>query len=122
MQLRESSVIQTSDQAGGTFAPEGVVTPVFFETSNKVQLFLLPLRDWENPATNDYSLIDIDRHRFFKSGSGAIIDVKGDSTMKTGDVISDFALKDQNAKFHNLSAYKGKRVLLSFRPLAWTPI
>jgi peroxiredoxin len=33
-----------------------------------------------------------------------------------------FTLKDQNAKVHSLSDYKGKRILLSFRPLAWTPI
>jgi peroxiredoxin len=34
----------------------------------------------------------------------------------------DFSLKDQKGKIHSLSEYKGKRVLLSFRPLAWTPI
>ena len=33
-----------------------------------------------------------------------------------------FLLKDQNGKSHSLADYKGKRVLLSFRPLAWTPI
>ena len=34
----------------------------------------------------------------------------------------DFVLKDQKGKSHRLSEYKGKRILLSFRPLAWTPI
>ncbi len=34
----------------------------------------------------------------------------------------DFLLKDQNGKKHSLSDYKGKKILLSFRPLAWTPI
>jgi peroxiredoxin len=33
-----------------------------------------------------------------------------------------FSLKDQNSKIHDLTDYKGKRVVLSFRPLAWTPI
>ena len=34
----------------------------------------------------------------------------------------DFALKDQNGKMVRLSTFKGKKVLLSFRPLAWTAV
>ena len=34
----------------------------------------------------------------------------------------DFVLKDQNGKTVRLSSFKGKKVLLSFRPLAWTVI
>jgi peroxiredoxin len=34
----------------------------------------------------------------------------------------DFALKDQNGEVVRLSSLRGKRVLLSFRPLAWTPV
>jgi peroxiredoxin len=34
----------------------------------------------------------------------------------------DFSLKDQNGKVVKLSTLKGKKVLLSFRPLAWTPV
>ncbi|HJX35343.1 MAG TPA: redoxin domain-containing protein [Dehalococcoidales bacterium] len=34
----------------------------------------------------------------------------------------DFSLKDQNGKIVKLSALKGKKVLLSFKPLAWTSI
>ena len=34
----------------------------------------------------------------------------------------DFALKDQNGKEFKLSQFKGKRVLLSFHPLAWTDV
>lgn len=34
----------------------------------------------------------------------------------------DFVLKDQNGKTVRLSSFKGKKVLLSFRPLAWTPV
>jgi peroxiredoxin len=34
----------------------------------------------------------------------------------------EFALKDQNGKIVKLSALKGKKVLLSFKPLAWTSI
>lgn len=33
-----------------------------------------------------------------------------------------FKLKDQNGKIVKLSSLKGKKVLLSFRPLAWTPV
>jgi len=42
--------------------------------------------------------------------------------MKLGDVAPDFTLKDQNGKEFRLSAAKGKRVLLSFHPLAWTKV
>lgn len=41
---------------------------------------------------------------------------------KVGDVAKDFVLKDQNEKEFKLSEYKGKRVLLSFHPLAWTGV
>jgi peroxiredoxin len=34
----------------------------------------------------------------------------------------DFELKDQNGTAVRLSSLKGKKVLLSFRPLAWTPV
>ena len=34
----------------------------------------------------------------------------------------DFALKDQDGKTVRLSSLKGKKVLLSFRPLAWTSV
>lgn len=34
----------------------------------------------------------------------------------------DFVLKDQNGEPVKLSDLKGKKVLLSFRPLAWTPV
>jgi peroxiredoxin len=34
----------------------------------------------------------------------------------------DFTLKDQNGKSVRLGAFKGKKVLLSFRPLAWTTV
>ena len=34
----------------------------------------------------------------------------------------DFALKDQNGASVQLSDFNGKRILLSFRPLAWTPV
>ena len=41
---------------------------------------------------------------------------------KTGDKAKNFALEDQNEKMFTLSDLKGKRVLLSFHPLAWTPV
>ena len=34
----------------------------------------------------------------------------------------DFTLSDQNGKNVKLSSLQGKKVLLSFRPLAWTPV
>jgi len=39
-----------------------------------------------------------------------------------GDLAPDFSLKDQENKEIRLSDLKGKRVLLSFHPLAWTPV
>ncbi len=43
-------------------------------------------------------------------------------TVKKGRKVNDFTLKDQNADDFNLAGCQGKRVLLSFHPLAWTPI
>ena len=39
-----------------------------------------------------------------------------------GSKAPDFILKDQNGKTVRLSSLKGKKVLLSFRPLAWTAV
>ena len=39
-----------------------------------------------------------------------------------GETAPDFILKDQYGKDFKLSDYKGKKVLLSFHPLAWTGI
>ena len=39
-----------------------------------------------------------------------------------GSQAPDFRLKDQNKKIAKLSRFKGKKIILSFRPLAWTPI
>jgi peroxiredoxin len=39
-----------------------------------------------------------------------------------GSKAPDFALKDQDKKTVRLSKFKGKKVLLAFRPLAWTPV
>jgi peroxiredoxin len=36
--------------------------------------------------------------------------------------LKDFKLNDQNRQDFLLSDFRGKRVLLSFHPLAWTPI
>lgn len=41
---------------------------------------------------------------------------------KVGDEAEDFTLKDQNEKEFKLSQFQGKRVLLSFHPLAWTGV
>jgi peroxiredoxin len=41
---------------------------------------------------------------------------------KAGDKAPDFNLKDQNEKKFTLSDFKGKWVLLSFHPLAWTGV
>jgi len=42
--------------------------------------------------------------------------------VKLGDTAPDFSLKDQNGEEFRLSDYRGKKVLLSFHPLAWTSI
>ena len=42
--------------------------------------------------------------------------------LKTGDKAPDFSLMDQNKKEFKLSDFIGKRVLLSFHPLAWTAV
>lgn len=44
------------------------------------------------------------------------------SPIQKGEVAPDFILKDQNGNDFRLSEQKGKRVLLSFHPLAWTDI
>jgi len=42
--------------------------------------------------------------------------------IELGSKAPDFTLKDQHGKTVKLSGFKGKKVLLSFRPLAWTAI
>jgi peroxiredoxin len=39
-----------------------------------------------------------------------------------GSQAPDFSLKDQNGKTVRLSKLSGKKILLSFRPLAWTSV
>jgi len=41
---------------------------------------------------------------------------------KIGDKFRDFNLEDQNEELFTLSKLKGKSVLLSFHPLAWTSV
>ena len=42
--------------------------------------------------------------------------------LKVGTKAKDFTLKDQHNKVLRLSQLKGKKVLLSFHPQAWTPV
>jgi peroxiredoxin len=42
--------------------------------------------------------------------------------IEIGSKAPDFVLKDQSGKTVRLSSFKGKKVLLSFRPLAWTAV
>ena len=42
--------------------------------------------------------------------------------IKVSEFVEDFVLKDQRGKEFKLSEYRGKKVLLSFHPLAWTPV
>ena len=44
------------------------------------------------------------------------------SPLPNGTAAPDFTLKDQNGQEFKLSAFRGKRVLLSFHPLAWTGV
>ncbi|MGZ3593521.1 MAG: redoxin domain-containing protein, partial [Syntrophales bacterium] len=39
-----------------------------------------------------------------------------------GRKVKDFSLKDQNGQDFHLSEYRAEKVLLSFHPLAWTPV
>lgn len=43
-------------------------------------------------------------------------------TVEIGDIAPDFTLKDQNEQEVTLSALRGRKVVLSFHPLAWTGI
>lgn len=43
-------------------------------------------------------------------------------SIKIGDTAKDFNLSDQDDEEIRLSSFKGKRVLLSFHPLAWTKV
>jgi peroxiredoxin len=42
--------------------------------------------------------------------------------LRVGDNARNFALEDQNGREFKLSKLKGKKVLLSFHPLAWTSV
>lgn len=42
--------------------------------------------------------------------------------VSVGEMFRDFSLKDQNGKDFRLQEQAGKRVLLSFHPLAWTSV
>jgi len=42
--------------------------------------------------------------------------------IQAGDLAPDFVLMDHKNKEFRLSDYKGKRVILSFHPLAWTSV
>lgn len=42
--------------------------------------------------------------------------------VKKGDKAKDFSLSDQDGKEVSLPDFEGKRVLLSFHPLAWTSV
>lgn len=44
------------------------------------------------------------------------------STVRVKEKAHDFKLRDQNGKEIHLSDLKGKKVLLSFHPLAWTRV
>jgi peroxiredoxin len=41
---------------------------------------------------------------------------------EVGDLAPDFTLKDQDGNDVTLSALRGKKVILSFHPLAWTEV
>ncbi len=43
-------------------------------------------------------------------------------TIAAGDLAPDFALKDNRGELIELKAYRGKKVLLSWHPLAWTRV
>jgi len=42
--------------------------------------------------------------------------------VQEGKKVKEFSLKDQNGRDFRVSEYRGEKVLLSFHPLAWTPV
>ena len=44
------------------------------------------------------------------------------NVLDIGTKVRNFSLKDQNRNIFQLAGCKGKKVLLSFHPLAWTPV
>ena len=42
--------------------------------------------------------------------------------IEAGEKAPDFTIKDQDGNEFSLSKFKGKRILLSFHPLAWTSV
>lgn len=44
------------------------------------------------------------------------------TALKAGDTAPDFALKNQHGEEIKMSDLRGKKVLVSFHPLAWTPV
>ena len=48
--------------------------------------------------------------------------VESQGQLKIGDMAPDFVLNDQAGKEFKLSDFRGKRVLLSFHPAAWTRV
>ena len=42
--------------------------------------------------------------------------------LHAGDKAPDFIIKDQHEQPFQLSSFTGKRILLSFHPLAWTSV
>jgi len=42
--------------------------------------------------------------------------------IEIGTQVEDFEVKDQNEESFKLSTFRGKKVLLSFHPLAWTSV
>ncbi|MCH3963655.1 MAG: peroxiredoxin [Clostridium sp.] len=42
--------------------------------------------------------------------------------ISVGDTAPDFSLEDNLGQFVKLSEYRGKNILLSWHPLAWTPV
>lgn len=47
---------------------------------------------------------------------------EGETGLQKGETVPDFVLKDQDGKEFRLSDLRGKGVLMSFHPLAWTGV
>ena len=48
--------------------------------------------------------------------------VETNTRLQKGETAPEFVLKDQHGEEFRLSDLKGRRVLLSFHPLAWTGV
>lgn len=71
---------------------------------------------------NLYTLLNCNYYKLINIINKGVNIMNKNEFIKKGKKVTDFNLKDQNGEQFKLSDYKGKRILLSFHPFAWTSI